>query len=129
MPLRVVSEGCLFGLPRGGDQAGVEGVLGDIDPDDGGCGIGAHGVPPLWLTDAGSCPEWGGPVIASEVEERRWSVRNLVLEVGPRPLHAVDPTTGPRSRKDRMLTCEALQQTAGARRLSRVHSSSSPRRC
>lgn len=54
----------------------------------------------------------GRPVIASEVEGSRWPVRNLVLEVEPLALHAVDPTTGPRSRDDRMLTCEALHLTA-----------------
>jgi hypothetical protein len=32
--------------------------------------------------------------MASEVEERRWSVRHLVREVEPHALHAVGPTTG-----------------------------------
>src|SRR4051794_16502193 len=56
----------------------------------------------------------GRPSMASEVEERRWPVRHLVREVGPHALHAVDPATGRRLNDTGKVTCEALQQTAGA---------------
>ena len=81
---------------------------GETDP------VAVLAVPTASLPLAHGCgvvPEAGGPVIASEVERRRWSVRNLVPEVEPLALHAVDPTTGPRSRDDRMLSCEALHLT------------------
>jgi hypothetical protein len=52
----VVAEGGLALLARRQEEAGVQGVLGDIDPDKGGSGRQAHGVPPLWLMDAGSAP-------------------------------------------------------------------------
>src|SRR5207248_5258483 len=53
VPGRVVGEGAVRGLPVGGQRAGVEGVLRHVDADHGVRG-GAHGVPPLKLTDAGS---------------------------------------------------------------------------
>src|SRR5262245_50369601 len=57
VPFRVVGEGCLLGLSLGEDQARIQRVLGNVDPDDGSCSIGAHGAAPLWLTDAGSYSE------------------------------------------------------------------------
>ena len=49
--------------------------------------------------------------IASEVEDRRWPVRNPVLEVEPRPLHAVDPAAGRRLNDGFTVTCEAMPLT------------------
>src|SRR5262245_37891433 len=86
--------------------------------------VAAHGAAPLWLTNAGSCPTWAARETASEVEERRWSVRNLVLEVVPRPLHAVGPTAGPRSRKNRMLTCDPLRLTRRRKTARRIEAAS-----
>src|SRR5262249_38195370 len=63
----VVGEGGLAELAFWQQQAGVEAVLGDVDPDEGGGGRLAHGGPPLWLMNAGS-GRAGRPEIASEVE-------------------------------------------------------------
>jgi hypothetical protein len=70
----VVGEGGLSGLARRQEEAGVQGVLGDVDADEGGRSV-AHGVPPLWLMDAGS----------SSAEAPRDSVRGRGgPAVGPR---------------------------------------------
>jgi len=64
VPLRVVGQPLPAGRAGWPEQAGVEGVLRHVDPGEVGGGAGgAHGVPPLWLTNAGS-----GPELASEVE-------------------------------------------------------------
>ena len=77
----VVGEGGLSSLAlRQQQQAGVERVLGDIDADEGGGGLLAHGVPPLWLMDAGSAFE-GPPREKSEVEGPPWLPCDLVPEV------------------------------------------------
>src|SRR5262249_16203633 len=89
-----------------------------VDPGEVGGGAGgAHGVPPLWLTNAGS-----GPELASEVEGAGGRAATWFARSGPHALHAVDPAAGPRSRHGLTVTCEPLQQTRPAGSLPGVGS-------
>jgi hypothetical protein len=109
----VVGEGGLAGAAVRGEQAGVERGLGDVDADGGGGGrSGAHGLPPLWLTDAG----WrrgAGPGIASEVESAGGWAAIWFPRSGPHSLHAVVPAAGLAPTAG-ILTYESLQQTGAA---------------
>jgi len=134
-PVRGVGGRLLPGLPVGGQEAGVAGGLGDVDPDHG-RGGGAHGVPPLKLTDAGSTRP-GGP---------RGSVRGRGAPAAgpppgsrgraPHPPHAVGPTTGPSRRAGgcvgswcRLPSVEAGRREPGGDVESAVSPAGSARRC
>jgi hypothetical protein len=109
----VVAEGGLLGPAAREEQAAVEGVLGHVDPGEHGGG-GAHGVPPLSITDAGSHSPGVARGVASEVEERRRPGRTLVPEVGASSAACGWSGRRARSDTDGSVTYDPLQQTAGA---------------
>ena len=61
VPGGVVGEGRRSGLAAGQQQAGVQGGLGDVDPDGGGGSRLAHGVLPSgsWMRGGGGLPPPG----------------------------------------------------------------------